>query len=266
MASMVSVVGVTFFFSGSALIPAGVATIIFMLTLASGFASAADYIGKSFSFLRYLSYLFKKKNMWDHSKQSQGFTIDFVRARPWEYGLAGCGMSLGLIIGIAIAVAVIAPNPALSGIVGVIAGMLVVLVCISIFGSLLSRLGRIVDGLRPQPSPGASVGGGPPGPGGPGPGQNPNPFPSTPPFTPLMQKPVTPIPDNTPLATPASPPRPVNKTGSSKNYFFGDNWTVRVMKQGDRNDRKPPTLQEKGNSPPLRGSRLRNMFSACHPQ
>jgi hypothetical protein len=246
-ASMVSVVGVTFFFSGGTLIPVAVAGIIFILTMSSGFASAADYTAKSVSFLNYLSYLFKRKNISNHPEKHPGSTINIVRGRPWEYGLAGAGVTLGLIIGIAIAITVIAPNPVLAGgVIGCIAGILIVLACISVFGSLLSRIGRAVDWSRQQPllSPAERA--------GPGPEPRLTPSPDNGPLTPLLMAP-TPT-STTPTDTPrASPQRP-----SKQNRFtFNDN-NVNPFTyfQGRQN-------AETSDRSTLGGSRLRYVFGAC---
>ncbi|OGT58784.1 MAG: hypothetical protein A3F43_02995 [Gammaproteobacteria bacterium RIFCSPHIGHO2_12_FULL_42_10] len=139
-ASMVSVVGVTVFFSGGAAIPLWIAGAIFVLSVSSGCASSADYIAKSISFIR--AQFIKSSNKESMIKKT-------VELKPFEYGGALVGVSTGAIIGIIILGAIAVTNPViLGGLVGAVTAFLVLITCMSIVGSISSRTGRSVDEWR----------------------------------------------------------------------------------------------------------------------
>lgn len=135
-ASMISVVGITSFFSGGIAIPAWIAGIIFIISVSSGLASSADYASKAISFIQ--SAFSSKDKM----------VADTVKKKKCEYGGSLLGLTLGLMIGGTIIGAILITNPPLlAGVVGVIAGTLIVITAAGMIGSIGSRLGRIIDGF-----------------------------------------------------------------------------------------------------------------------
>lgn len=138
-AAMVSVVGITSFFSGGAAIPIWIAAIIFILAVSSGCASTADYISKGISFMR--SFFIE-----------EGMVTETVRKRKFEYGGSLLGVGIGLAVGVIVVTALVATNPALLvGIVGVVAGGLIIVTTTGIIGSIFSRFGRLIDGFMKKP-------------------------------------------------------------------------------------------------------------------
>jgi hypothetical protein len=139
-AGMISIVGVTSFFSGGAAIPVWVAGIIFVATMSSGFASSSDYAAKGISFIR--SHFIPK-----------GEVTKTVKERKFEYGGSCIGFTLGLIVGAILIGAIVLSNPFfLVGVVGVVASALILMTCAGIIGSIFSRVGRIIDGFKHKPS------------------------------------------------------------------------------------------------------------------
>ncbi len=140
-ASMISVVGITSFFSGGAAIPAWIAGIIFILSVASGLASSSDYAAKGVNFIR-AQFISNNESV-----------TETVKKRKFEYGGSLVGFILGLVISGIVIGFIITTNPLLlSGLVGVIAGMLIATTSAGIVGSIFSRIGRIIDGFSATPA------------------------------------------------------------------------------------------------------------------
>ena len=135
-AAMITVIGITAFFSGGFAVPAWIAGIIFVLAVSSSLASTADYTAKGISFIR--SYFI-----------AEGDVTRKVKDSRFEYGGSLLGVALGLIIGITIVSAIVILNPPLlAGIVGIVAGLLIVTTAAAVMGTITNHLGKIVDGLR----------------------------------------------------------------------------------------------------------------------
>jgi len=137
-AAMISVVGITAFFSGGVAIPAWIAGIIFILSVSSGIAASADYTSKGISFIQ--SQL---------APQSSQSVSQMVQRRKCEYAGSCAGVSLGLLLGvIAVTAIAIANPPLLAGIIGIVAGALIIITAAATVGSIASRIGRIMDECR----------------------------------------------------------------------------------------------------------------------
>jgi hypothetical protein len=147
-AAMVSVVGLTSFFSGGAAIPVWIAGIIFVLSVSSGFASTADYVSKSISFIR--SQFMDENKVAATDKVTDTLRVfHTAKKRKYEYGGSLVGVLIGLVIGATIIGAILATNPALlAGLVGGVACALIIVTGIGIVGSVCSRIGRLIDGFK----------------------------------------------------------------------------------------------------------------------
>jgi hypothetical protein len=129
-AGMISIVGITSFFSGGAAIPAWIAGFVFVMSVASLSASCADYCAKGISFIRARS-----------NKPDAAITA-IVKERRNEYAGSLLGIAIGLTIGaIVIGALILASNPIIlsSLIVGIVASSLVIASTTNVFGSIFSR-------------------------------------------------------------------------------------------------------------------------------
>lgn len=125
--SLTAIAGVTPFIIGASFPPA-LAAVLFTFIMVSVFTSAADYLGKSWCYLR----------------ATRGDPN--MNAKKHEYLGALVGVGLGLAIGSI----VIACLPALfTGIGGIAVGGTVLLTCVGVLGGLSSRVGRFLDGATP---------------------------------------------------------------------------------------------------------------------
>lgn len=140
-AGMITVVGITSFFSLGAAIPVWIASAIFVVTLASSLASTADYSAKAIDFIR--AYTSKRKNF----QEKYGEKIKTTKFH--EYRGSITGITIGLIIGSVLVGVLAVSQPYLfAGIVGVVAAMLVITTCAGITGSICSRIGRFIDSYK----------------------------------------------------------------------------------------------------------------------
>lgn len=138
-ASVVTVVGISAFFSGGAIFPVWLSGIIFVLTISSSMASAGDYFAKALNFIR--SFF-----------MNPGHVTKQVANGRYDYGGALLGVCIGIVVGAIIIAAIAAFNPPiLAGLVGIAAGALIVITSISVFGGICSLCGRIIDGIKRAP-------------------------------------------------------------------------------------------------------------------
>lgn len=140
-ASLVSIVGVTSFLTAGAAVPLWVCGIAFVCSFTSAFASSADYVAKTTSYFR-------------SSSTTDEKIKDRVQDRFHEYRGAAVGISTGLIVsGIILGALLISQPYLLAGAAGVIAGIMVVMTCVSVLGGLFSRIGRLIDSYKKKTKP-----------------------------------------------------------------------------------------------------------------
>ncbi len=139
-AAMVSVVGVTAFFTAGIAIPFWFAGVIFIASITSAFISNADYGSKAYNFIRTLI----DENC-DVAKRVQRFKAEYSGSL---FGLC-VGATLGIIT--TISLAILTPY-ILPGIIGIVTGALIVISTASLVATVCSQVGRIIDNFR-APAP-----------------------------------------------------------------------------------------------------------------
>jgi len=135
-AALVSIAGVTTFLTGGAALPFWIGSGIFIISFTSSFASAADYSTKAANFI-------KSQSTNDASiKQTVGEKFH-------EYRGSCIGVGVGLVLGVAITVALFITMPyVFVGIAGIVAATMIVMTSVSVLGGLFSRTGKLFDGFK----------------------------------------------------------------------------------------------------------------------
>jgi len=130
-ASLALVAGVTPFIVGAAFPPV-IAALIFVLISTSVYASAADYLGKTVSYLR--AFFDKKFN---HN----------LKSKLHEYR----GSVVGVVLGLGVGVTLVLTLPFTgTGLTGAAVGSLIVLTAVGVVGGLVARIARLFDKLSSE--------------------------------------------------------------------------------------------------------------------
>jgi hypothetical protein len=133
--AVIAVASATTIATGGAALPLWIAGAVAVASCTSTAASMADYTSKAVNFFSY-----KPHNSLKSELDTQ------VENRYHEYRGAAVGVGLGLIIGITIA-ALLIPHVFI-GALAIAAAATAVVACVSVIGSLCSRVGRLIDGFK----------------------------------------------------------------------------------------------------------------------
>lgn len=131
-AALVSVVGVTTFFTSGAALPLWIVGALFVTSFASTMISAVDYTSKAVNHLR-------SKNTSEKKHEYQGSFF---------------GVSAGVCLGVAVIVGLAIAQPHIFlGVLGVAAAVAIIATSVSIIGGLCSRIGRFLDVVKYSKKP-----------------------------------------------------------------------------------------------------------------
>lgn len=141
-AAMVTVVGVTAFFTAGVAVPVWIAAVIFIASITSAFISNADYGSKAYNYIRTLI----DKNC-DVAKR--------VKRYKAEYSGSLLGLCIGALLGLITAISLAIATPyILPGAVGIITVALIIATTASLVATVFSQVGRVIDNFRaPAPVP-----------------------------------------------------------------------------------------------------------------
>ena len=138
-AALVSVMGVTSFFSGGLAIPVWIAGIIFVASFTSSIVSCTDYTAKAYNYLRFAS------------NNAEKPLADNLRTKRHEYRGAMVGVGIGLTIGLIILTALLITQPHIFiGLAGIVVAAVIITSSMGLMGGISSRIGRFIDGFTGQ--------------------------------------------------------------------------------------------------------------------